>query len=152
MKMILRKRKIVGYTTGVFDLFHVGHLNLLMSAKSMCDQLVVGVSTDELVRYKNKKPVIPFEERIQIVRACRFVDVALPQSSLDKIEAQKRINFDVLFVGDDWYGDSSWETIEEQLSNIGVRVHYFPYTKSTSSTLINQTLQGLREESPSKIE
>jgi glycerol-3-phosphate cytidylyltransferase len=144
--MILRKRQVVGYTTGVFDLFHVGHLNILMAAKSLCDQLIVGVSTDELVKYKNKKPVIPFEERIQIVRACKYVDVAVPQVSLDKLDAQKRINFDLLFVGDDWYGDTNWNEIEEQLSKSGVRVHYFPYTKTTSSTLINQTLERLRDE------
>lgn len=143
--MRIFKKPVIGYTTGVFDLFHIGHLNLLLAAKSLCDHLVVGVSTDELALYKNKRPIIPFEERIQIVRACRFVDAAIPQVSLDKVEAQKRLNFDRLFVGDDWYGDTDWRKIESELSENGVRIHYFPYTKSTSSTLINETLRNIRK-------
>jgi cytidyltransferase-like protein len=122
----------------------VGHLNLLIAAKSLCDRLVVGVSTDELVAYKHKKPVIPFDERIQIVRACSYVDVAIAQESLDKVEAHKRLKFDSLFVGDDWHGDPSWAEIETNLTDSGVKIHYFPYTKTTSSTLINQTLIDMR--------
>ena len=139
------KRPIIGYTTGVFDLFHIGHLNLLLAAKSLCDHLVVGVSTDELALYKGKRPIIPFEERIQIVRACRFVDTAIPQVSLDKVEAQKRLKFDCLFVGDDWYGETDWRKMESELSKNGIKVYYFPYTKSTSSTLINETLKNIRK-------
>ncbi len=122
----------------------MGHLNLLIAAKSLCDRLVVGVSTDELVAYKHKKPVIPFDERIQIVRACSYVDVAIAQESLDKVEAHKRLKFDSLFVGDDWHGDPSWAEIETNLTDSGVKIHYFPYTKTTSSTLINQTLIDMR--------
>ena len=134
--MKFEKREIsVGYTTGVFDLFHIGHVNLLRNAKSMCDRLIVGVSVDELVRYKHKTPVIPFEERIEIVRSCQYVDVALPQLEIDKVQAWKKLKFDTLFVGDDWF----------EFSTLGVRVVYFPYTQGTSSTLINHTLNELRE-------
>ena len=94
---------VLGYTTGVFDLFHIGHLNMLKNAKGMCDKLIVGVTTDELVSYKHKKAVIPFEERIEIVRNIECVDVAIPQNSMDKFEAWKKLKFDVMFVGDDWY-------------------------------------------------
>jgi glycerol-3-phosphate cytidylyltransferase len=142
--MFLLRRPVIGYTSGVFDLFHVGHLNLLIAAKSLCDRLVVGVSTDELVAYKHKKPVIPFDERIQIVRACSYVDVAIAQESLDKVEAHKRLKFDSLFVGDDWHGDPGWVEMETNLIDSGVKIHYFPYTRTTSSTLINQTLIDMR--------
>ncbi len=135
---------IIGYTTGVFDLFHIGHLNLLRNAKSMCDKLIVGVTTDHLVSYKNKEPVIPFVERIEIVRACKFVDVAIPQSELSKIEAWEKLRFNVLFVGDDWHEQPTWQEFEKQFSLKGVKVVYFPYTQGTSSTLINKTLSNLR--------
>ena len=131
---------IIGYTTGVYDLFHIGHLNLLKSAKGLCDYLIVGVTVDELVSYKKKKAVIPFEERIEIVRACRYVDAAVPQYDLDKVAACRRLHADILFVGDDWYGSENWETYEAQLKEIGVRVIYFPYTRSISSTRIREEL------------
>lgn len=136
---------IIGYTTGVYDLFHVGHLNLLRNAKGMCDKLMVGVTTDELVKYKNKKPVIPFEERIEIVRNIKYVDMAIPQKEIDKFEAWKKYKFDVLFVGDDWYQDKYWEEMEKKFKKVGVKIMYFPYTKTTSSTLINNTLNKLRK-------
>lgn len=135
---------ITGYTTGVFDLFHVGHINMLKNAKSMCDKLIVGVSVDELVAYKNKKAVIPFDERIEIVKACRYVDIAVPQFNMDKMDALNRYKFDVMFVGDDWYKNEKWEKIDKEFNQKGVKVIYFPYTKSTSSTLINETLIKLR--------
>ena len=135
---------ITGYTAGVYDLFHIGHLNLLKNAKGLCDKLIVGVSTDELVSYKHKKPIIPFEERIEIVRSIKYVDVAIPQEELDKFEMWKKIHFDILFVGDDWYQSESWQLMEEKFHQVGVKVIYFPYTKGTSSTLINQTLNSLR--------
>lgn len=144
--MKFEKREIsVGYTTGVFDLFHIGHVNLLRNAKSMCDRLIVGVSVDELVRYKHKTPVIPFEERIEIVRSCQYVDVALPQLEIDKVQAWKKLKFDTLFVGDDWFAQPTWKEMETEFSTLGVRVVYFPYTQGTSSTLINHTLNELRE-------
>ena len=135
---------IIGYTSGVYDLFHIGHINILKSAKNMCDKLIVGVSIDQLVKYKNKSPVIPFEERIEIVRSCQYVDVAVPQESLDKMDAYYRYKFDLMFVGDDWYKNKSWQDRETKFKKEGVKIIYFPYTKTTSSTLINQTLIELR--------
>lgn len=135
---------VIGYTTGVFDLFHVGHVNVLRNAKSMCDRLIVGVTVDELVAYKNKKSVIPFEERIEIVRACKYVDLAVPQMTMDKLDALDRYKFDIMFVGDDWYKTDKWEDFDSDFTSRGVRIVYFPYTKSTSSTLINETLKNLR--------
>jgi|TARA_B100000674_G_C37970300_1_gene976582 glycerol-3-phosphate cytidylyltransferase len=137
---------IVGYTTGVFDLFHVGHVHLLQNAKSLCDKLIVGVSTDDLVGYKGKKSVIPFEERLQIVAANKYVDLVVPQEKIDKIEAYKKFKFNVLIVGDDWYDKPTWKHYEEELAKHNVRVFYMPYTKSTSSTMINETLLSLRGE------
>jgi glycerol-3-phosphate cytidylyltransferase-like family protein len=100
---------------------------------------------DELVAYKFKKCVIPFEERIEIVQSCKYVDLAVPQENLDKFDAWKRLKFNKLFVGDDWYGDSGWQDYESNLNAEGVDVMYLPYTKTTSSTLINETLNNLRE-------
>jgi glycerol-3-phosphate cytidylyltransferase-like family protein len=102
------------------------------------------VSTDEVVKYKNKKPVIPFNERLEIVRACRYVDVAVPQTKLDKLKAWDHYKYHTLFVGDDWHGDATWQSTEKQLSDVGVKVVYLPYTRSTSSTLINEVLEKLR--------
>ena len=136
---------IIGYTTGVYDLFHVGHVNLLRNARALCDSLIVGVTVDELVSYKNKRCVIPFTDRIEVVRACRYVDVAIPQTSVDKIEAVAKLKANVLFVGDDWYADERWTVMESKLAKMDCRVTYFPYTSGVSSTLINTTLAGLRE-------
>lgn len=136
---------IIGYTSGVYDLFHIGHLNILRNAKNMCDKLIVGVSVDELVSYKNKKPIIPFEERIEIIKSIKYVDVAVPQESMNKFEAWEKLKFDVMFVGDDWYASDKWQDFEKQFNNVGVKIIYFPYTKGTSSTLINETLIKLRE-------
>lgn len=125
----------LGYTTGAFDLFHVGHLNVLRAARSLCDRLIVGVSTDDLIlARKAKQCVIPFADRLAIVQACRYVDATVPQTDLDKYEAWKRIRYDVLFVGDDWFGESSWQAYEQQLGAHGVRVVYLPYTRGVSST------------------
>ncbi len=135
---------IVGYTTGVFDLFHVGHVNLLMRAKSMCDRLIVGVSTDDLVAYKHKKPVIPFAERVEVVRSCKYVDLVVPQVTMNKEDAFERYKFNVMFVGDDWFNTTKWIEIEKGMTALGVRLIYLPYTKGTSSTLINTTLEKLR--------
>ncbi|EPY2289535.1 adenylyltransferase/cytidyltransferase family protein [Clostridium sporogenes] len=136
----------VGYTTGVYDLFHIGHLNILKRAKEMCEYLIVGVSSDELVRYKHKKPVISFEERIEIVNSIKYVDKAVIQENMDKMAAWKRYHFDVMFVGDDWKGTNKWNDLEKDFKDIGVDIVYFPYTKGTSSTLLNQVLIKLRNE------
>lgn len=137
---------ILGYTTGVFDLFHIGHVNLLRNAKGMCDKLVVGVTTDDLVSYKNKKSVISFEERMEVVRSCRYVDAVIPQEDMDKFIQWQKIKFDVMFVGDDWFKSEKWEAIDKQFKEEGVRVVYFPYSKGTSSTLINNVLLDLRKD------
>jgi len=103
------------------------------------------VSTDIVVKYKHKKPVIPFKERIKIVRSIKYVDVAIPQNSINKILAWNKIRYNILFVGDDWYGDKKWKKFENILSTKKVKIIYFPYTKGTSSTLINKTLKRLRK-------
>ncbi len=141
---------IIGYTSGVYDLFHIGHLNLLKNAKGMCDKLIVGVTTDELVSYKNKKAVIPFEERLEIVRSIKYVDAAIPQEDMDKFKMWEKIKFDVMFVGDDWFDTPKWREFDKLFKEVGVRIVYFPYTKGTSSTLINKTLEHLRENNGSK--
>jgi len=141
------KKEVVGYTTGVFDLFHIGHLRLLQRAKSKCDRLIVGVSTDELVmKYKNKKPVIPFEERIEIVSALKCVDEVIPQTHRDKIAAYHEIKFDVMFVGSDWKGSELFNKVEAELAGYGVRVIYFDYTNTVSSTSLQSTLQAIYDE------
>ncbi len=137
---------IVGYTTGVYDLFHIGHMNLLRNAKAMCDKLIVGVTSDELVKYKNKKAVIPFEERIEIIKGIKYVDAVIPQESMDKFEIWEKVKFDVMFVGDDWYHTEKWEQIQKKINSVGVRIIYFPYTKGTSSTLINEVLLKIRND------
>ena len=110
----------------------------------MCDKLIVGITVDELVGYKNKKAVIPFNERCEIIRACRYVDSVVPQVNMDKIEAYKRYKFEIMFVGDDWFKTDKWNEIEAEFSKLNVKVIYFPYTNTTSSTLINDTLKHLR--------
>jgi glycerol-3-phosphate cytidylyltransferase len=139
-------RMVIGYTTGVFDLFHIGHLNLLKNAKGLCDKLIVGVSTDELVmEYKNKKPIITFEERIEIIRNIKYVDAAIAQESRDKFAIWEKIKFDIMFVGDDWFQSEKWKVLDDQFNKVGVKIVYFPYTKGTSSTLINEILLKFRE-------
>ncbi len=135
---------IIGYTSGVFDLFHWGHVNLLRNAKSMCDKLVVGVTTDEFVAYKGKQPVIPYCERIEVVRSCRYVDLVIPQYDMNKATAVKKIGAQLLFVGDDWYETEKWKQFEEDLKEVGCRVTYFPYTRGVSSTLVNNTLNEIK--------
>lgn len=135
----------IGYTAGVYDLFHIGHLNLLKNAKGMCDKLIVGVTVDELVTYKGKRPLIPFEDRLEIVRAIRYVDAVVPQYDMDKAAMCKKLGASILFVGDDWYGTEKWKSYEDDLRKNGVSVVYFPYTKGISSTIITNTLRQVRD-------
>jgi len=135
------KKMTIGYTSGVYDLFHVGHLNMLRNAKSLCDKLIVGVTTDELVSYKNKKAVIPFHERIEIVRNIKCVDVVVPQEDMDKMKQWNKLKFDVIFVGDDWHNTDKWKEIELDFKRVGVQIVYFPYTKGISSTKLNNILK-----------
>lgn len=140
-------KKTVGYTTGVFDMFHIGHLHLLKKAKRHCDYLIVGVSTDELVQsYKDKTPIIPFEHRLEIVNALEFVDEVVVQSHRDKIKQFHEIRYDVLFVGDDWKGAPLFNELETELKQFGSEVIYFEYTKDVSSTQFTSILQGLYNE------
>ena len=137
------KKYKVGYTTGVFDLFHIGHLNILRQAKEMCEILVVGVSTDELVQeYKNKTPIIPFEERKTIVEAIKYVDKVVPQENRDKISAFNEHKFDVIFVGDDWKGSKVFEEVDAYMKSNGASgVCYIPYTQNVSSTNVTEYLK-----------
>lgn len=134
----------VGYTSGVFDLFHIGHLNLLRNARAMCDRLVVGVTTDDLSLYKGKVPLIPLQDRMEIVRAIEYVDAVVPQETMDKVTMVQKLKADVMFVGDDWYATERWEQFERELADVGVQVVYFPYTKGISSTKIAQALRETR--------
>ncbi len=138
---------VIGYTAGVYDLFHVGHLNLIKNAKSMCDKLVVGVTVDELVKYKGTQAVIPFEERIEIIRSLKYVDAAVPQYDMDKLTTCKKLGAEIMFVGDDWYKTEKWEAYEKEFKEEGIRIVYFPYTRSTSSTLIRNALQEMDDNS-----
>ncbi|MBE6639764.1 MAG: glycerol-3-phosphate cytidylyltransferase [Ruminococcaceae bacterium] len=128
-------KKKIGYTTGVYDMFHIGHLNVIRRAKEQCDYLIVGVSTDELVqREKNKTPVIPFEERAEIVSAIKYVDQVVPQVDKNKFGAWEKYQFDVMFVGDDWKGTAVWNGYEKQFAEVGVQIVYLPHTDGISST------------------
>lgn len=133
-------KKIIGYTAGVYDLFHIGHLNLLKNCKGMCDKLVVGVTVDELVTYKGKHAMIPFEDRIEIVRSCKYVDAAIPQYNMDKLNTCKKLKASILFVGDDWYDTPKWKDYEIEAKKAKIKIIYFPYTKGISSTKINKAL------------
>ncbi len=137
---------VIGYTAGVFDLFHIGHLNLLRNAKGMCDKLIVGVTSDELATYKGKYPVIPFVDRIEIVRSIKYVDAVVAQTDMDKLSMCKKLQANILFVGDDWYQSSSWQAYEKEFREAGIQIMYFPYTKGISSTQISKALKNLREE------
>lgn len=148
LKIIITKLlhlMIIGYTTGVYDLFHIGHLNLLKNAKGMCDKLIVGVTVDELVAYKGKQAMIPFEDRIELVRSCKYVDAAVPQYNMDKLEACKKLGATFLFVGDDWYGTEKWDEYEKEFTREGIKIIYFPYTKGISSTRISEALNAIRK-------
>lgn len=128
---------IIGYTTGVFDMFHIGHLNILERAKEECDYLIVGVSTDELVeREKKKKPIVSFENRKRIVSAIKYVDKVVPQTNKDKLEAWQKYQFNKMFVGSDWKGTDAWNEYEKQFSEVGVEIIYFPHTDGISSTIL----------------
>jgi len=142
MKNTEMKKYKIGYTTGTFDLFHVGHLNLLERAKGQCDFLVVGVSTDALVReYKGREPIIPFEDRIRIVGALKCVDLVIPQENMDKLAVLEQIHYDVLFHGDDWKNTALYNDIEERLNARGIPCIYFPYTRNISSKEIRARIE-----------
>jgi glycerol-3-phosphate cytidylyltransferase len=134
----------VGYVPGVFDMFHVGHLNILRASRERCDRLIAGVVTDEVVEaMKGYRPIVPLDERMAIVGALRFVDEVVVDTSADKREVWRDHRFDVLFKGDDWQHTERGERLEQQMAEIGARVVYLPYTPHTSSTMLRQTLDRL---------
>ena len=132
---------VVGYVPGAWDMFHVGHLNILLRAREQCDRLVVGVVTDEaLFQVKGKHPVIPLTERMQVVAHLNMVDDVVVDFSPNKLEVWDRVRFDVLFKGDDWRGTARGDKLEADMATVGVKVCYFPYTVHTSSTLLRSIL------------
>ena len=141
------KKYNVGYTTGVFDMFHVGHLNILKRAKAQCEHLIVGVSTDALVQsYKDKTPIIPFEERFAIVGAIKYVDEVVPQTSMDKFKAWQQLKFNALFHGSDWKDSDMYNAIVKQFTEVGVDVVFLPHTSGISSTLLSDVLYKLNKD------
>ena len=142
-------QKIIGYTTGVYDMFHIGHLNVIRSAKEMCDYLIVGVSTDELVRKeKQKTPVIPYEERAEIIASIRYVDQVVPQMDKNKLGAWERYHFHRMFVGSDWKDTPQWNRYEEQFAPLGVEIVYLPHTDGISSTMLSGIIKGILDDHP----
>ena len=143
---------IIGYTTGVYDMFHIGHLNVIRRAKEQCDYLIVGVSTDELVRReKNKTPVIPYEERAAIVAALKYVDRVVPQPDKNKLGAWEKYHFNKMFVGSDWQGTPQWQRFEEQFRPLGVEIVYLPHTDGISSTQLTAVIKSILDECPEKL-
>lgn len=137
-------REIVGYTTGVFDMFHIGHLRVLERAREHCTRLIVGVTTDELsLGGKGKSPIIPYGERVEIVSSLKCVDEVVPQISYDKFEAWQQHRFHRMFVGDDWRGSDRWAQLENDFAAVGVEIMYFPYTSHTSSTALREKIDWL---------
>jgi glycerol-3-phosphate cytidylyltransferase len=142
--MPMKKPQRVGYAAGAFDLFHIGHLNILKRASQHCDYLIAGVVSDEiLLETKGARPVIPLDERLEIVRSIRYVDAAIPEVMLDKLETWRNVGFNTFFKGDDWKGTPRGISLEERFRAVGVDVIYFPYTTHTSSTILRQALNDL---------
>lgn len=138
----MKEKKVVGYTTGVYDMFHIGHLNILRRAKEQCDFLIVGVSTDELVqKEKNKTPIISFQERVEIIKELRCVDMVVAQHNKDKLQAWGQYHFDKMFVGSDWKGTPQWIHFEKQFAPLGVEIIYLPHTDGISSTILTEVVK-----------
>ena len=138
----MKEKKVVGYTTGVYDMFHIGHLNILRRAKEQCDFLIVGVSTDELVqKEKNKTPIISFQERVEIITELRCVDMVVAQHNKDKLQAWGQYHFDKMFVGSDWKGTPQWIHFEKQFAPLGVEIIYLPHTDGISSTILTEVVK-----------
>lgn len=128
------KGKTVVYTSGTFDMLHANHLKMIEYARALGDILIVGVNTDELVASYKSQPIIPFEERIALVKALKYPDIVIPQKSLDHTDKVKKLNFDIFVVGDDWTG--KYDYLEEQ----GVDVIYFPYGQGISSSSLKKRI------------
>lgn len=139
--MMSDKKFKIGYTTGVFDMFHIGHLNILKRAKEQCEYLIVGVTTDNLcVVRKNKKPIICESDRMAIVQAIRYVDKVVPQGDMDKLSAVKQYRVDAVFVGSDWKDTPSWEKYEKEFAEVGCTVVYLDHTDGISSTILRERM------------
>ena len=137
------KKYKIGYTQGAYDLFHIGHLNLLNNAKKQCDYLIVGINSDRLIAdYKNKQTNIKEEDRAKIVNAIKSVDKVYIVNTLDKVEILKQIKFDAIFIGDDWKGNERWTKTEEDLAKYNVDVIYLPHTEGISTTQITERLKS----------
>lgn len=135
------KKYKIGYTTGVYDMFHIGHLNIIKKAKEQCEYLIVGVTTDELCQQrKNKLPIICEEDRIEIVKAIRYVDEVVPQKDMDKLKAVMDYHVDAVFVGSDWKGTDSWTEYEKEFAKVGCEVVYLDHTDGISSTILRERL------------
>ncbi len=131
----------IGFVQGVFDMFHIGHLNILERAKEHCDFLIVGVNSDELVEeYKHKKTIIPCDERVRIIEALKCVDKVIVMHDRDKLKVCQENNINAIFMGDDWKGSDFYNKMEIELKKINVDIVYFPYTKGTSSTILREKL------------
>lgn len=137
---------IIGYTTGVFDMFHIGHLNILRRAKERCDYLIVGVSTDEVVEsYKHHKPIIPYEQRAAIVDAIKYVDEVVPQTTMDKTDFLKHRHFDVMFHGDEWKGTDLYNRYEREFAELGAHIEYLSHTEGISSSILRKKTTSKNE-------
>lgn len=137
------KKYKVGYTTGVYDMFHIGHLNIIRRAKEMCETLIVGVTTDELCyKRKNKYPIICESDRMAIVSAIRYVDKVVPQTDMDKLKAVKELGADAVFVGSDWKGTDAWNKYEKEFAKVGCTVVYLDHTDGISSTILREKLNA----------
>jgi len=134
----------IGFTSGVFDLFHIGHLNIIKKAKKNCDFLIVAVTNDNLAfKLKNKKPVISFKERYEIIKSIKFVDKVVEEKVDDKILAKKKYNFNIIFKGDDWKNSKKWKHLKKELNRLNTEVVFLKYTKNTSSTLIKKVCEKI---------
>ena len=141
MEMNYLKKYKIGYTSGVYDMFHVGHLNILKKAKEQCDFLIVGVTTDELCfSRKNKYPIIPFSDRCSIIESIKYVDKVIPQETMDKLNVVKKFNVDVVFVGSDWKNTPSWNQYEQEFKKFNCDVVYLNHTEGISSTILREKI------------
>jgi len=137
----VEKKYKIGYTTGVFDMFHIGHLNIIRKAKEQCDFLIVGVTTDELCYLRKKKtPIIPECERVAIVEAIRYVDKVVMQNDMDKLRPVKEHGVDAVFVGSDWKGTEAWQQYEKEFASVGCSVVYLDHTDGISSSILRERL------------
>uniref|UniRef100_A0A6C0CIZ0 Cytidyltransferase-like domain-containing protein n=1 Tax=viral metagenome TaxID=1070528 RepID=A0A6C0CIZ0_9ZZZZ len=132
----------IGFTTGTFDLFHTGHVRLLKSAKMMCDYLIVAVTDDLLAIKQKRKPIIDIQNRMEVVGACKYVDLVIPHRGETKLEAYFKYKFDVCFIGDDWFNSEEYHQVEKDLSPYGVDMIYFPYSSNISTSDIIKSIQN----------